>query len=47
MRTVITLLYTERCSLIPLVSPLLLVVAAASCSFPCWGSGSMRAHPQR
>ena len=39
MQTVIVLLCIERCSLIPLCSPLLQVVAAAGCSFPFWGSG--------
>ena len=39
MRTVIALLCTERCSLIPLCSPLLQVVAAAGCSLPFLGFG--------
>ena len=39
MRTVIALLCTERCSLIPRCSPLLQVVAvAAGCSFPFLGA---------
>ena len=45
MQIVIALMYTERCSLIPLCSPLLQGAAAAGCSLSFWGLGWMRVHP--